>query len=84
MGCTYETERIYSKALNYLQQALSIRAKFLVEISSSYNNIGDIYFRLGEYGAAIENYNYAIKIKSKCLSSQDPSLEAILRNITRV
>ncbi|CAF3095067.1 unnamed protein product [Rotaria sp. Silwood2] len=81
MGCIYEIEKCYSKALACHQQALSIRDKFQADLGSSYNNIGNIYLCLGEYNAAIENYDYAYKIKSKSRSSQDPSLATTLRNM---
>jgi tetratricopeptide (TPR) repeat protein len=81
MGCIYEIEKFYSKALAYHQHALSIRNKFQTDSGSTYNNIGNIYFWLGEYDVALENYRYSFEIKSKSLASQDPSLATTLANI---
>ncbi|CAF3222455.1 unnamed protein product [Rotaria socialis] len=84
MGCIYEKEQYYSKALSCHQQALSIRDKFHADIGRSYNNIGNIYFAMGEYNSAIENYNFAFQEKCNYASPQDPSLATTLRNIALV
>lgn len=81
MGCIYELERYYSKALACHEQALSIRGQHQVDLGSSYNNIANIYLSLGEYETALQNYNYAFAAKSKSLSTTDPSLAITLRNI---
>jgi tetratricopeptide (TPR) repeat protein len=81
MGCIYEIEKSYSKALECHKNALSIRDKYQIDLGSSYNNIGNIYLWLEQYDNALENYTYSFEIKSKSLSIQDPSLAKTLRNI---
>ncbi|CAF3545496.1 unnamed protein product [Adineta steineri] len=81
MGCIYEKEEFYSLALQYHQAALSIRDKFQIDVGSTYNNIGNIYFWLGEYDVALESYLYSFEMKIKTLSLEDPSLGKTLANM---
>lgn len=81
IGCIYEREQYYAKALECHKRSLSIRDKFQVDIGSCYNNIGNIYYCLGEYNSALENYNFAFQEKIKSRSEKDLSLATTLTNM---
>ncbi|UJR14718.1 hypothetical protein I4U23_001711 [Adineta vaga] len=81
IGCIYENEKFYSKALEFHRKELIIREKLHSCLGKTYNNIGNIYFRLGEYDVALENYTYGFALKIKTLPLDDPSLVRTLINI---
>ncbi|CAF1049630.1 unnamed protein product [Adineta ricciae] len=81
MGCIYEIDGSYSKALAFYQRELNIREKLKACLGKTYNNIGNIYFRLGEYNTALEHYTYAFSLKIKSLQINDVSLVKTMINI---
>lgn len=74
MQCDYVT------ALKYYRKALKIRKKVLgeknLETVNSYDNIGSVFYKVGNYHEAIKYYRKSLKIQRKifgeiCLDNAD-------------
>lgn len=69
MGLWHRDKGEYEKAMDYLNQALTIRMKVLspdnVEIGWSYFNIATIYGSLGKFNSALNQYKKALTIFQK-------------------
>jgi tetratricopeptide (TPR) repeat protein len=81
MGCIYEIGEFYHKALECHTNALAIRERLDVDIGLSRNNIGNIYFCLGEYATALEHYQFAFEKKKKTMPFRHLSIGKTLANI---
>ncbi|CAF0980757.1 unnamed protein product [Didymodactylos carnosus] len=76
--------------LEYLQKALKIeedvvkRNQYHPSLATTYNNIGDTYFRMGDYNNALETLQHALKIRIKGTVSTHTDLAAIYHNLASV
>jgi tetratricopeptide (TPR) repeat protein len=84
MGCIYETKQSYHEAMDCHQQALAIRGKYQIDMGSSYNNIANIFLLGNAFDAALENYFFSLKEKTKSQSNENLSLSTTLLNIALV
>lgn len=79
LASLYRRQKQYSQALQYAQQALSIRESEgnIPRVASSFNNLGTIYRHLGEYWHAISAYEEALDTYRK-LGNQESIAGALL------
>ena len=75
----------YSDALKWHKKALVIREKVLgadhPDTATTYNNIGLVYYSLGDYEKALEWYEKALAIQEKVLGADHPVTAATYNNI---
>ena len=85
IALVYETDKDYTKALDYLIKALKVYQDNLdpndITIASLLNNIGIIYFNINEFNKSLEYYIQSLKIKEKILEAWDLSIAMTLSNI---
>ena len=78
----------YDKALEYLQQSLTIRKQLLGEshpdVAISYNNIGRIYDAQGDYARALEYHQRALAIRKQFFGESHPDIATSFFNIGKV
>ena len=75
----------YRRSLEYLNKALSIRARVLPpdhpDLAQSYNNVGMTYDDLGDHAKALEFQLKALEIGKKVLPSDHPDLAVSYNNV---
>jgi len=75
LGCIYQDELDFDKALKYFQTATNLDPKH----KQSFNNIGQIYHQLRMIDEALANYNKALEIdKNYSLAKWNKSLTLLL------
>jgi tetratricopeptide (TPR) repeat protein len=81
-------EEYKEKALEYFNKSLKIKPEVYGErnpdTATSYNNIGEVYYRLGEYEKALEYYNKAKKILLNFVDENHPNIKIMNDNIEYV
>ena len=66
------------KALGIQQQSLPSNHP---DLASTYNNIGNVYYSMGEYVKALSSHEQALAIKQQSLPSNHPDLSLTYNNI---
>ena len=78
------------REMGMFQQAKEIGEKCLVEfadideklkMAKTYNNLGLVYWKLGEYQKAIEYYDKALQIWKDKLGENHPNTKIVMDNI---
>jgi len=71
--------------LKYYEKALGIRLKIYgkdnLDVAGSYNNIGVVWYELGDYKTALEHYEKAYAIYIKLLGEADSNTQMERKNI---
>ena len=84
----WASKKDFDQALNYYDQALKIKIEALgnddPSIGITLNNIGIVYYQLGNNGKAIEHYEKALQVKIKQLGDQHPRVSDSYFNIGSV
>ena len=77
-------QRTLQESITYYEKALEIREKTLPashsELATTYNNLGMLYCRLGEYSTAVTYFANALDILQNSLSPNHPFLEQVKEN----
>ncbi|CAF3921759.1 unnamed protein product [Rotaria sordida] len=86
----YRDNGDYQLALEYFQKALDIDEnilklhKYNPSLATVYNNIGEIYSRLGDDENALKNLEHALNIRLKGTDSTHTDLAAIYNNLSDI
>ncbi|MFT4605433.1 MAG: CHAT domain-containing protein/Tfp pilus assembly protein PilF [Rhodothermales bacterium] len=76
------------RALNSYWPAVEVRTrvhgKYSREVAATYNNIGNVYWRLGLFDRALETHQSALAIKEEILSASDPEIAITLGNLANL
>ncbi|CAF3569952.1 unnamed protein product [Rotaria socialis] len=77
--------REHAKALEFYKKANKVWEIFLPpnhpSLATSYNNIGGVYYSMGEYSKALEFYEKSLKVRETSLPANHPSLATSYNNI---
>lgn len=77
----------YDKALEYFDRALRNAQRQYGEehpdVAKSYNNIGEVYDKQGDYAKAMENYCTAYQIRHSILGADHPKTQDVANNIEK-
>jgi|GEM_PF-6466862 len=88
MGCTYQNQGDYDKALEFHNKALPIHEKVLgtehPDTAATYNNIASVYYAQKDYSKALEFYNKDLAISEKVLGTEHPDTAITYNNIAVV
>ncbi|CAF0860430.1 unnamed protein product [Didymodactylos carnosus] len=88
LGIISEKKGNYKNALSFFQNTRDIEEKFLppnhLDLSTTYNNIAEIYHTMKDYSSAHDFHQKALIIGQKCRPSSDPLLAATYNNIARL
>ena len=75
----------YTKAIEYFERGLAIELELYGDkhpnVTSSYNNIGEIYRQQGEYAKAIEYHEKALAIRLETLGPKHPNVAISYSNL---
>jgi CHAT domain-containing protein len=61
-----------------------VHGKYSREVAASYNNIGNVYWRLGLFDRAIETHFAALAIKQEILTPRDPEIAITFGNLANL
>jgi tetratricopeptide (TPR) repeat protein len=81
IGMFYHSLKLkdHKEALEYLRQALEMRRKIYgedhLDIATTLNNIGSVYYNLNKHQEALESYKQSLQIEKKMYSENHLSLE---------
>ncbi|CAF4362467.1 unnamed protein product, partial [Rotaria sordida] len=85
MAIFYNAMHDYSNALLSHTKALEIRQKNLPsnhpDLAISYNNIGSVYFEIGEYQKALPFFERALNILKQSVPANHPHLQSVQETI---
>lgn len=85
MSGIYEDDDNFDTELGCLNNALEIQLKILplnhFEIAATYNNIGGVYLRKGDYTKALQIFETALDIGSKSLPATHENIRTYLEHI---
>lgn len=65
LGNLYIDLQLFDKATDYLQRSYQLSEKLGQPYADPLNNLGNVFFRQGNYQRAIENYHKALEIEQK-------------------
>ena len=55
-----------------------------IDVGSTLNNIGIVFYHIGDYEKALENYNKCLEIQTRVLGSESIQVATTLNNIGSV
>lgn len=84
MAVVYENDAFYSRAFQIYRKTLELEEKFQFNTGSTFNNLANIYLKLGYLELALENYKFALKSKWKSFRAPNSSIGTTLLNISSV
>ncbi|CAF0753767.1 unnamed protein product [Adineta steineri] len=87
IGCVLKLQKRYNQAKNYFQKALDIAlARFPSthpDIADLYQNIGSLYFDMGDFHASIDYLTKSLAIQQSSLPADHPALGNTHYNLSK-
>jgi tetratricopeptide (TPR) repeat protein len=88
LGQAKDVQAEYQEAITFYEKSIKIYKKTLPpnhpDLAKSYNNIGNVYYNMGEYAKALWYYEKALKIRQQSLPPNHPDLAKSYNNIGAV
>jgi CHAT domain-containing protein/Flp pilus assembly protein TadD len=87
-GLAHHERGELADALTWYGKALELRergnGRYSRQVAATYNNLGNVYWRLGDYLAALEMHEWAMRIKVEILSPTDSDIAVSHANLANL